>query len=1154
MHMTASQLVAELALQNVQLWREGDELRVRAPRGVLTPELHAKLIECKAAVLELLREQDDAATTTSALPEVVPDPEHRYDPFLLTDIQQAFWIGRESAFELGNVACHAYYEVDTEGLDLARFNLALWRLIERHDMLRAIVLPNGHQQVLREVPQYQIEELDLRGHDSAAASALLDSVRTRMSHQVLASDRWPLFEIRASRLDETRLRLHFSFDILIADVWSLQILFKEWSYLYDNPERSLPALELSFRDCVLAEPRLRETEAYRLSQQYWAARLPTLPPAPDLPLAVDPGSVTKPSFKRRSARLEPSDWGRIKERAAECGITPSGALLAAFSETLNLWSKSARFAINVTLLNRLPLHPHVNQVVGDFTTSVPVAVDHSQVESFAARAERIQTQLLEDIEHRFISGVQIVRDLARVQGRKPGATMPIVFTSLLSQGAARTRTDQTLWMGDVVYGISQTPQVWLDHQVMEEAGALVFNWDCVDELFPDGLIQDMFDSYCSLLERLCAIGGRWIQPIRDLLPPAQLSQRAAINSTRAPMPRVMLHNLFESQAILQPDHAAVVAEDRSLTYSELQCRTTCLAAMLRQEGARPNDLVAVVMEKGWEQVVAVMAILKSGAAYVPIDPALPKERIWHLLERSEVKIALTQSRIERRLEWPPDIARISVDTEPANPTGVDLLDDVQKPEDLAYVIYTSGSTGLPKGVMINHVGAVNTILDLNRRFNVRPTDRVFAISSLGFDLSVYDIFGTLAAGGTIVLPSSSARRDPRIWLELIEREQVTIWNSVPALMEMLVEYGNQRMDKLAESLRLVLLSGDWIPVTLPERIARISDSAKVISLGGATEASIWSILYPIQHVTPSMPSIPYGRPMDNQRFHVLSKTMEPRPIWVSGDLYISGAGLALGYWQDHDRTDASFLTHPVTGERMYRTGDLGRYLPDGNIEFLGREDSQVKVLGYRIELGEIEAALLKHPSVRSTAVLGVGERESKRLIAFVAVDNLTPPSPEELRRFARKKLPAYMVPTKFVVLDSLPLTPNGKVDRSILPDLIDMPQQSGEPCAKPEEAIEKVIAATVAGVLKLDNISSEADLLQLGANSIDMIKIGGLLEQKLKIRPRFEEFYSNATIRSLSSSYSRRLESEREAIRVVPIGAYREAAERASLACEEGEL
>jgi amino acid adenylation domain-containing protein len=355
--------------------------------------------------------------------------------------------------------------------------------------------------------------------------------------------------------------------------------------------------------------------------------------------------------------------------------------------------------------------------------------------------------------------------------------------------------------------------------------------------------------------------------------------------------------------------------------------------------------------------------------------------VWQLLRQGEVKLVLTQPQLAGSLEWPPEVEVLSVEGSVAEGEA-GPLEVVQRPEDLAYVIFTSGSTGVPKGVMIEHRSALNTVVDVNERFGVGPGDRVLGLSSLSFDLSVYDVFGPLSVGGTLVLPEPESLRDPGRWAELVSVEGVTLWNSVPALLEMLVEHSAEGGD--LGSLRLVLLSGDWIPVRLPERLRSLVPGARVVSLGGATEASIWSIQYPIEEVSPEWTSIPYGRPMVNQRFEVLDEGLEPCPVWVPGELYIGGVGLSRGYWRDEERTAASFVRHPRTGERLYRTGDLGRWQPDGTIEFLGREDLQVKIQGYRIELGEIEAVLERHPRVKTAAVLALGEpRGHRRLAAWI---------------------------------------------------------------------------------------------------------------------------------------------------------------------------
>jgi amino acid adenylation domain-containing protein len=531
------------------------------------------------------------------------------------------------------------------------------------------------------------------------------------------------------------------------------------------------------------------------------------------------------------------------------------------------------------------------------------------------------------------------------------------------------------------------------------------------------------------------------------------------------------------------------------------------------------------MRRGWQQVVATLAVLYAGAAYLPIDPALPATRIAHLLERTEARLVLVQPGFGAQL---PDGVRPFVVDEAACAAGGPGWRPVPRAaDDLAYLIYTSGSTGTPKGVMISHRGAVNTLLDVNARFGVGPADRVLALSSLSFDLSVFDFFATLAAGAAVVIMAPELAGDPAHWLELLHAHRVSVWNSVPTLLAMLVEYAEGGR-ALPPSLRLAMLSGDWIPLSLPDRFRRLAPAAQVHSLGGATEASIWSITYPIGEVEPGWRSIPYGRAMTGQQFHVLDEALRPRPTWVPGQLYIGGVGLALGYWRDEDRTAASFVVHPATGERLYRTGDLGRWLPDGTIEFLGREDGQVKVHGYRVELGEIEAALEAHPAVQAAAVRVWGQAHGdKRLAGYVVVKPVvgTDLTAEELTRHLAAKLPGYMVPATFTVLEKLPLSSNGKVDRSRLPE----PGPAGLPAVEDAAAgspAEARLVAIVEGVLGQPGIAAGANLLQLGATSIDVVRIANALSSELGFRPQLAQLMRTPTLAELLAMYRRHGEAQ----------------------------
>ena len=1053
---------------------------------------------------------------------IVPDPEHRYLPFDLTDIQHAYWIGRSGILAWGNVPCHAYAEFDREddGLNFDRLNRALQRVIERHDMLRAIVLADGKQQILRQVPPYEIEVLDIRGEAPDVVESRLNAIRQYMIVQELQSDHWPLFEIRATRFHDNHVRFHVNLDLLIFDGQSIQIMFRDLAWFYNNPDGLLDPLELSFRDYIDSLAVVKGTDLYKKSQAYWIDRLSTLPMPPELPMVKDI-TLSDFNFVSHTFELNLETWNRLKSRAAQSGLTPSCLLLTAYTTVLATWNKSPHFTLNLTQYSRHPLHSEVTEILGDFTSVLLVSVDNSGHDSFEMRARRVQEEIWKGMEYRYFNGVEVMREMTKRQNGNP-YIVPYVFTSITGVGAKIGEEEQEeleeALMGKNVFMASRTPQVVLDHQVSERDGGLFCRWEVVEGLFPDGLIGDMFETYRTYLKSLADEDEAWQETTHRLIPVYQIEKRAEINATETLKSSELLHTLFANKVLRQPDHPAVISHNRSLSYGELSSRAHQVGHLLREKGAKPNALVAIVMEKGWEQVVAALGVLYSGAAYLPIDTEFPEKRVLHFLENGEVSLVLTQSWLEKKFEWPENIECFCVDKFEANDGGNHPLEPKQKPEDLAYVIYTSGSTGLPKGVMIDHRGAVNTILDVNKRFDVGPEDRVLALSNLNFDLSVYDIFGTLAGGGTIVLPEADKRKDPACWSEVMTREQVTVWNSVPALMQMLVEYASGRTEVVPKSLRLVLLSGDWIPLGLLDQIKTLTKRVQVIGLGGATEASIWSTLYPIEEVDPEWKSIPYGSPMVNQRLYVLNESMEACPDWVPGQLYIGGIGLAKGYWRDEEKTRNSFITHPVTGERLYRTGDLGRYLPDGNIEFLGREDFQVKIRGYRIELGEIEAALVQCSGVREAAVVAIGEpRGDKRLVGYVVLEGGGSDDSSELRRFMEQRLPEYMVPSNLIRLDSIPLTSNGKADKaSLIARAEEVSVEPQQAFIAPRNLPEETIAGIWADLLQRDRVGIHDNFFELGGNSLLAMRMYTRLQESFEKEISVVTIFEHPTVSSLA--------------------------------------
>jgi len=978
-------LLATLSSLKVRIEVRDGKLHVNAPAGALTPELRDAIGRHRDALIERLQ-ASQAAGPRDEPPGIVPDPENRHQPFPLNDVQHAYWIGRSGHVELGEVSSHVYFEFECGDLDPDRLNAAFRKVVALHGMLRAVIDVNGQQRVLDSVPDYEIAVCDLRDTAPDWGEAELNRVRSELAEQVFACDRWPLFEIRLIRVADSHSRLCVSLDFLVVDAWSILLIFQQWSAFYENPAYAVSPPSLSFRDYVLAEARLKELPSYQAAKKYWWDRLDELPPAPLLPVVSKIERGRKHQFNRRRFRLPAQQWDEIKTRARRSGLTLSSLMLAAFAEVLNRWTKVPHYCLNLTLFNRLPMHEEVESIVGDFTNLMVLEVDGRRGTSFLERASQVQAQFLGDFEHRQVSAVEVLREIAKRRGWQQNAILPVVFTSTLMLDSRKSDDDGGGWepFGPLGYGISQTPQVLLDYQIFEVGGDLVINWDAVDEVFLPGVLDDMFGAQRELLEALATVPEIWERDEVATLPRAQQKQRELLNDTAAEEIDEYLHAPFIARALEDPDRIALAYGAGEMRYGELLAHSHLVAGQLLERGVRPNQLVAVVMWKGWEEVVAVLGVLIAGAAYLPIDPRWPPIRRNHLLEQGEVRIALIQSALGEELEWPANVERIEV----IQRDGLDRLTAAPAPRqstrDLAYVIFTSGSSGTPKGVMIDHRAAMNTIVHLNRQFGVGEDDSVLAVSNLAFDLSVYDIFGLLAVGGTIVIPDADRSRDPGHWADLIRQRSVTLWDSAPPLMGLLVDAAEPGSADLP-SLRLVLLSGDWIPVQLPDRVRRLAPGARVVSLGGATEGSIWSIHYPVEEVDPSWDSIPYGKALPNQHMYVLNKRLQPCPDLVTGDIHIGGAGVALGYWKDPERTRRQFLESPA-GERLYATGDLGRFRRDGNIEFLGREDSQVKLRGYRVELGEIAACLQSHPEVREAAVQLVKEEGRGSLTAYVVAE------------------------------------------------------------------------------------------------------------------------------------------------------------------------
>jgi amino acid adenylation domain-containing protein len=1093
--------------------------RIRSRLGVrmtLVDFFDAATVREQARLVEGLLVEQQVRAATPAISDnrdLVPEPARWGEPFALTDIQQAYWVGRQMNLELGGVSTHHYYEIATQELNMARLNRALQQLIDQQGMLRMIVLPDGRQQILPEA-SYAIREMDLRALDAQQAEVQLLEIRAAMSHQVLPTDRAPILDIRASHLAGGQSVIHLSFDGLALDFESRRRFMREWGQLYQGPDHELPRLNVSFRDYVEALAAQSESPAYVQQRSQRFAELDRLPQAPQLPLALPPEKLTETRFKRLDWHLPAQDWRRLKAQAERRGLTLSGLLLGIYADVLHLWSGQHEMTINLTAFDRRFAHLDLDQVLGDFTTLALAPVTGIAPEqSFAERAMQL-TRMVWDILDNPVSGVEVLRERGRRRGNQQ-AQMPVVFTSALGRDAADEPAPLD-WLGEVRLTVSQTPQVWLDLIVEEINGSLHVHWNFVEALFPTGMMASMLAALGRWTEALArqdqAWDLDWPQTAARLMPDDDRQLIARANDTSGPPSTGLLLDKYRRQVLRQPDALALVGPGVRLSYDELDARARALGHELRAAGARPNQLVAIVMEKGWEQIVAVLGVLYAGAAYLPIDAATPAERLAELLADARAAQAVTQVRWQAGIAWPDGIQTFAVaDGPPANDLPLDLVND---PKDIAYVIYTSGSTGVPKGVVMDHAGVLTTLDDLQARFELKPDDQAIALTPLTFDLSVFDMFTLLSAGGSLVVPEAEALRDPARVANWLRTEHITVWNTVPTLMGLLLDYLAEQSGPAAGALRLVMLSGDWIPVQMPGRVRELFPQAALFSLGGATEAAIWSILHPIGELAPETHSVPYGTAMQNQQMHVLNDVLEPSPVNVPGELYISGDGLAQGYWGDAEKTDQAFIQHPRRGTRLYRTGDLAAYRPEGWIELLGRVDFQVKIQGFRVELGEIQTVLASHPAVAECVARAFGGRfEQKRLAAYVIAAGM-PPSESELHDYLAQRLPSYMLPHRIDVLDSFPLTASGKIDRSALTEPTAAPAPAADPALGDDHYLAQ-LQAIVQDATGLEQVSPETNLLMAGVNSVDIIRIVNRVEQDFGTRPDINLIYLNPSLLAL---------------------------------------
>ncbi|URZ02607.1 non-ribosomal peptide synthetase [Clostridium felsineum] len=1002
------------------------------------------------------------------------------DTFPLSNVQKAYYLGRNSSFELGGFSTQIQYIFKCH-LDPIKFEEVINKLIVRQSMLRAIILNANEQKILEKVPHYNVKVIDVSDYSLIKKKDVLKKESDNLFNKIYVANRWPLFDFEFVKFIQNEKYFLANFDLLIADGASLMLLAKEISEYYNKDIRVLPQLEKTYKEYILGKTfKIVKSKKYIRDKDYWMQRIDDIPFAPKIPLNNKVISKNMPTVKRITVNIKSDIWTKIKEKAKSYNISPTSIVLVAYIKVLGYWCDEKRFTLNVTITEKLKYK--MQNVIGDFTSTLllPVEEESYNNDSFWEDAKQIMKIFTVSYKHNSFDGIDVIKEISKRKELGTSAIMPIVFTSMLFKNDL---FDDIYKIGELVESISRTSQVLLDCQAEESKGNLVVTFDYIKDYVDEASIIEMtrqFEKIFYYIDNNQLINSRVLA-----LSSLYSTKWFNYNNTKINYKKNLLIDLLKESILKYPNKIAISDDENEITYKKLNQLSNKVALKLLNDGLKPKDFVGVSTDRTMSTIINIVAVLKVGAAYVPIQYDFPDERKKYIFKKSNCKCLLQP---------------FNVSNEILNNNIKDIW-SCGEGKDCAYVIFTSGSTGNPKGVAISNKSISNTIQDINKKFQVTNSDKFILLSSMCFDLSVYDIFGALSSGAELFIPSNP--KDVKQLMNRVEEKKITVWNSVPSMCELLFTVLDYNY--VNNNMRLMLLSGDWIPNRTPELLQRYFPKSNIVSLGGATEASIWSIFYKIDKFKNHTGSIPYGYPLGNQQIYILDKYGRICPPMVKGEIFIGGVGVAIGYIDNEEKTHEAFINHKQYG-RIYKTGDYGVFSHEGYVRILGRIDDQIKIRGYRIELGEIELVALKFKGIEKVIVQA--NKENTYLNMYIETkDNI---DIEALKQFMNTKLPYYMMPNNIIQMRKFPLNMNGKIDKKALPKISD-----NKECKMPRNEKEKVLTKIWMDVFQVKEISINENFFSLGGDSLKATKIVFLLE-KAGWSINMSDLYKNNTIESLA--------------------------------------
>jgi len=1031
------------------------------------------------------------------------------DNFPLSFAQQRLWF--LSQLQQDSAVYNLAGGVRMEGaLSVTALERALDEIVRRHESLRTTIrqIESEPVQILKSPHKFSLSQIDLRDVPETKREAEAQSLLTHEARKPFNIEQGPLFRATLMLLSEREHILLLTMHHIISDGWSIGILVRELIELYDRPAR-LPELSVQYVDFAAWQREWLQGELLDKQVSYWTENLAGAPSLLELP--TDRPRPPTPTYRgARYPVVIPQELTQsLKQLSEQHNVTLFMTLLAAFQVLLFRHARQDDVVVGVPISGRNK--PALENVVGLFVNMLAVRTDLSGNPTFRELLARVREAALGAYEHQDLPFEKLVEVIQPERDISYAPLFQVMFH--LGNMSAPAFDLPGLKLTPLVADTG-TSKFDLTLDLVESSTGLKGTFDYSTDLFDESTIQRLSERFNVLLRAIVANPETHIAALPLLSPTEEHQLLVAWNDTAEIFPQpACLHQIFEAQAAQTPNATAVKFEGDELTYTQLNQRANQLAHRLLKLGVGPEVPVAICMERSLHLPIALMAVLKAGGAYIPLDPAYPRERLSFILAETRAPVVLT----ERVFADNPALEGVQViqldgDTDELATESTANPRVAVTEENLCYVIYTSGSTGQPKGAMLHHRGVRNRLFWGITDYKLGNGDAVLHKTPLTFDVSVWEIFAPLLSGACLVIAKPGGHQDTAYQLDLMAREKVTHVDYVPSMLEVLLEA--EGLDQ-CRNLKIVTCAGEALTRELRDRFHSQTRSA-MYNLYGPTEASL-AVTYWVCNGTERV--IPIGRPMSNVRIYILDKHLRPVPIGVAGELHIGGVAPGRGYLKRPELTADNFIPDAFSqsgGERLYKTGDLARYRSDGALEFLGRLDHQVKIRGMRLELGEVEAALCQHPDVREAIVLAHEITAGKSLVAYVVSKQEPLPTGDELRNYLRRTLPEYMVPSAIVVLTELPLLSNGKLDRRALPKPEEFLAQPEAAYIAPESELEQTLAGIWQEVFQVERVSIHSNFFDLGGNSLLLAKVHSKLRAALKRDIRIIELFKHSTIHTLA--------------------------------------